>query len=360
MGVALLTVFSFRRQMYGKNLRPLGVARRPWLISRLSTVKQNSLDPFIFAVLAVSAYLLVGSMPLCASQASDATRCRVVDLMPPFWRFWDAAKDQPQSAQLLLFDEMVVKEHPEVYRESVLGVGSNEPGPRIADFLRGAPANIAAMRKLSDSLEGDLPLYLSDFQKAFPDFACQNPIYLLVSLGAFDGGVRAVNGYPALLFGVDVIARVHPQDELGALFDHELFHMYHRQITGMGGGRGDPLYRALWEEGLATYVSGVLNPGVSESAILGRPEDLAARAKPHLPQIARELVQNMDSTSPDLYQTFFLGDSARKDIPPRSGYCVGLLIARELGQGHSLQQLAKMNGESLRSTIRRMLQKMAH
>ncbi len=162
-----------------------------------------------------------------------------------------------------------------------------------------------------------------------------------------------MNDSPALLFGVDVIARIHPQDELGAFFDHELFHMYHRQITGMGGGRGDPLYRALWEEGLATYVSGVLNPRVSESAILGRPKDLAARAKPQLPQIARELLQNMDSTSPDLYQTCFLGNSARKDIPPRSGYYVGLLIARELGKSHNLQQLAEMNGESLRLTIRR-------
>jgi hypothetical protein len=128
----------------------------------------------------------------------------------------------------------------------------------------------------------------------------------------------------------------------------------------MAGGMGDPLYRALWEEGLATYVSGVMNPQVSESAILGRPEDLAARARPLLSQIARELLQNMDSTSPDLYQTFFLGNSVRKDIPPRSGYYAGLLIARELGQSYSLRQLAQMNGESLRSTMRRILQKMAH
>jgi hypothetical protein len=55
---------------------------------------------------------------------------------------------------------------------------------------------------------------------------------------------------------------------------------------------------------------------VSESAILGRPEDLAARAKPQLPQIARELLQNMDSAFPDLYQAFFLGNSVRQDIPP--------------------------------------------
>jgi hypothetical protein len=44
---------------------------------------------------------------------------------------------------------------------------------------------------------------------------------------------------------------------------------------------------------------------------------------------------------------------------PVASVVVGLLIARELGQSYSLQQLAEMNGESLRSTMRRMLQKMA-
>jgi hypothetical protein len=111
----LLTVFSLSNaKCMAKMLRPLRVGRRSWLLSRLSTVKQNSLGPFMFAVLVVSVCLLAASMPAWASQVSDGTRCRVVNLMPPFWRFWDAAKDQPQSAQLLLFDEMVVKEHPEV------------------------------------------------------------------------------------------------------------------------------------------------------------------------------------------------------------------------------------------------------
>jgi hypothetical protein len=312
------------------------------------------------AILAVSACLLVGAMPVCASEVSDTAPCRVVNLMPPFWKFWNTAKNQPLSAQLSLFNEMVVTKYPEIYQENVLRPGHDESDLRnqISDFLAEAPANIAAMRKISDSLETSLPLYLGGFQKAFPDFACKNPIYFLVSLGAFDGGVRTVSGQPALLFGVDVTARIHPPDELGALFDHELFHMYHRQITGVAGARGDPLYRTLWEEGLATYVSGALNPSVSESAILGRPEDLAERTQPLLPQIARELVQNMDSTSPSLYQAFFLLGSPRKDLPPRSGYYVGFLIVRELGQSCSLQQLAQMNGELLHATIRQMLQKM--
>jgi hypothetical protein len=327
----------------------------------MATVRQKTLHSLLFVVLVVSACLFAASKTARASDVSGVAPCRVVNLMPPFWRFWDAAKDQAQSAQLLLFDQMVVGEYPEVYREAVFSPGSAESDlrARIANFLRGAPANIAAMRKLSDGLQGALPLYLSGFHKAFPDFACQNSIYFLVSLGAFDGAVRTVRGEPALLFGVDVIARIHPQDELGAFFDHELFHMYHRQITGGSGGMGDPLYRALWEEGLATWVSGALNPQVSESAILGQPEDLAERAEPLLPQIARELLQNMDSTSPDLYAAFFLGNSARHDLPPRSGYYVGFLIARELAQNHSLQQLAQMNGESLHSTIRAMLQRMA-
>jgi hypothetical protein len=160
---------------------------------------------------------------------------------------------------------------------------------------------------------------------------------------------------------VDVIAAIHPRGELGAFFDHELFHAYHRQITGtMTAGMGAPLYLALWEEGLATYVSAVLNPKASESEILGRPKDLAQRACPLLPRVAREMLQNMDSTSAEVYESFLLGRSARKDIPPRSGYYLGLLVARQLGENRSLQELATLDGESLRATVRRVLEEIAN
>ena len=174
------------------------------------------------AVLAVSAYLFAVAMPVCASEVSEAAPCRVVNLMPQFWRFWDAAKNQPLSTQLSLFNDMVVTKYPEIYQESVLRPGHDESDlkTQIANFLAEAPAKIAAMRRLSDSLETGLPLYLGGFQKAFPDFACKNSIYFLVALGACSGSVRAVGGQPALLFGVDVIAVIHPPDELGALFVH--------------------------------------------------------------------------------------------------------------------------------------------
>ena len=167
-----------------------------------------------------------------------------------------------------------------------------------------------------------------------------------------------MNDSPALLFGVDVIARIHPHDELGALFDHELFHMYHRSNYGHGRRQGrSALPRALGRR-LATYVSGVLKSPSQrkrDSGSSGRP---GCARQAQLPQIARELLQKMDSASPDLYQAFFLGNSADRTYR-RSGYYVGLLIGRQLGQSHSLQQLAKMNGSRCVQRSVGSLQKMA-
>ena len=77
----------------------------------------------MFAVLAVSISLFAGTVPACASDVPNTAPCQIVNLMPPFWKFWDAAKNQPLSAQLSLFHEMVVNKYPEVYRENVLRPG---------------------------------------------------------------------------------------------------------------------------------------------------------------------------------------------------------------------------------------------
>jgi hypothetical protein len=286
-------------------------------------------------------------------------QCQVVDLLPEFWNFWARAKEQPPSSQVQLFREMLKKRHPDVYTEGVLSIGSgaSDLNAQVTQFLRTIGPTIPKIEALSRHLSTDVPTYLRSFQKTFPDFHCHDPVYFMVSFGAFDGATRFIGGRPALLFGVDVIAEVHDADDLGAFFDHELFHAYHRQIMpearmGMGG----PLFHALWEEGLATYVSQVLNTQVSERQILGRPKDLAQRVKPLLPKIAGELLQKMDDTSPAEYRTFFLGNNGREDIPPRSGYYVGLLVARELNKMLNLQEMAALQGEQLRDSIRKILQ----
>jgi hypothetical protein len=135
---------------------------------RLFIMKQDSRSWFTCALLVVIGCLFAGpAVPVYAVEISATSPCRVVNLMPQFWKFWDAAKDQPLSAQLSLFNEMVVRKYPEVYRESVLRPGHDDSDltTRIAGFLMGVPANIAAIRKLNDSLETDLPAYLGPFKR---------------------------------------------------------------------------------------------------------------------------------------------------------------------------------------------------
>jgi TorA maturation chaperone TorD len=82
------------------------------------------------------------------------------------------------------------------------------------------------------------------------------------------------------------------------------------------------------------------------------------RARATLPKLAGELRAKLDSKSPEDYQTFFLGNSQRKDLPARSGYYVGYLVARELGRTRSLPELARMQGRPLRDAIEVVLRQL--
>jgi hypothetical protein len=211
---------------------------------------------------------------------------------------------------------------------------------------------IAKMREISRNVEQELPRYIASFRKHFPDFRCDFPIYFIQSIGAFDGAGRSPGGKYALMFGVDVMARIHGPGAMEAFFHHELFHAYHPQVAK----ESNAFYWPLWAEGLATYVSARLNPKVEESKLLGRPLDLAQRTRPLLPEILPEIIANLDSTSPELNKKYFQGGPAEQNPPPRMGYYVGYLIAQELGERYSLRELARLQGPKLRDEIRRALQ----
>jgi uncharacterized protein YjaZ len=160
---------------------------------------------------------------------------------------------------------------------------------------------------------------------------------------------------------VDDIARVHgPDADLGAFFDHELFHVYepHREVPLPVAEGSHPLFLSLWEEGLATYVSKVLNPQAPQKEIFGLPEDMPQRAQTMLPRLAQEIREKLDSESRDDYRDFFLGNTPRKDIPPRSGYYIGYLVVEKLARGRSVQELARLGGPQLRTLIEQALREL--
>jgi hypothetical protein len=303
--------------------------------------------------------LLLFSLPVFATPKPTYT---VKDLTPTFWRFWDEARDKPEAEQLRLLRERVVATHPDVYTAGVLNLDTTRPldealAQRWPRYLSFAGAHLDTARALSASLKRDMPRYEARFRRTFPDLAYTGEVYFLASLGAFDGGTREVKGRTALLFGVDVIARIYGEKaSLESFFDHELFHIYHQQFP-------DPelegtLARALWKEGLAIYVAWTLSPEAPESVIFGLPADMPERARAALPRLAGELRARLDSKSPEDYRNFFLANPQREDLPGRSGYYVGYLVARELGRTRSPFELARLHGQPLREAIEGVLRQL--
>ena len=302
-------------------------------------------------VVAVAAFVF---MSLAAAQPPRAVE--TIDLMPLYWQFWERAHALPVADQIPLFREMVVERRPDVYNAAVMNVpGGQAFVEALPDIYPKATAwtspHVDVMRRLSNEIATTLPQQEAAFKREFPDFAYDGRIYFMYALGAFDGAVRTVDGRPALLFGLDVIAAIHGSGaSVAPLFHHELFHVYHGPLIG-STGRGLPLYLSLWAEGLATLVSHRLNPSASDAAIFGLPPNTPQRAREDLPRLAGLLRAKLDSTSPDDYDAFFIGNAPDADIPKRCGYYVGYLVAARIQQGRPLRELARLKGPQLRHAI---------
>ncbi len=276
--------------------------------------------------------------------------------MSAFWEFWDGAAGRDRDDQAALFRTTVVERYPELYTAKVL-LGDERPlEPTLTNaincFLDEAPARVGVMRRLAERLPLELATHARRFLSTFPDFRYEGAVYLLVSLRSFDGAIRTVGGAPSLLFGIDEIARVHGEDaRLTVLFDHELFHIYHAGVFPDWDLEPSPLWHKLWAEGLATHVSATLNPDTPAAAVLGQPPDLEERSRPMVAALARELRAKLDSVEQRDYADFFYGGIERTDIPARSGYYVGLLVARSLAAGVALSGAARWGGGDLRRRI---------
>jgi hypothetical protein len=281
------------------------------------------------------------SLALLAPQPPSP--CATTDLMPAFWKFWDAARGRPVAEQATLFQERVMKANAAVYEGAFHGVPTAVP-QLLADSFEKVPELEPRMRELSGRLSTELPRQIARFRDAFPRFRCGTAVYFLYSAGAFDGATRDVSGEESLMFGIDVIARL--DEQLSPLVIHELFHVYHAERVPRAP---EAFYWQMWEEGLASYVSRRLNPDVPESRICCLPEAGpidAVRSK-----VASGALERLDSDKPEDYRRYFLGGKEEIDIPHRSGYLLGYRIAAEAGRTRSLEDLAQLQPAEVRRLI---------
>jgi Predicted Zn-dependent protease (DUF2268) len=306
--------------------------------------------------------LLFGVLCL-AVFAAPASACHIIDATEAFWPLAGRTATMTPAAQVAAFRSEVVAKFPELYTDTVLGRENVRALDKLAlKWLAATRKNGLAGRKLERDLVRSLPVLLARFQKTFPDFRCDFPIYLMASLGSLDGAGRMVAGHPALVLGIDTMAEFEAPKELPVVIAHELFHRYNFQAAGFSDDPGDrqAIWRTLWAEGLATYASGQLNPQASLGEVLISP-DLAARGPTLIGRLAAALRDN-DAPDPPLYAEYFEGGSAKAraaGIPQRSGYYVGYRVVQLLAKRHSLFRLAHLKGPALHREIDRALEDLA-
>lgn len=208
------------------------------------------------------------------------------------------------------------------------------------------------MRKISKTTPAGVRQALARFLHAFPNFdGSKITVAFMPSLRNFAGqSGKLKNGERAILFGLDrlaVYAGKHPNLST-IVFIHELFHAYHGQVNPAVFDN-DKLYATLWIEGLATYVSQRLNPGTTEAAVLGV-HQVASASPEQVREAARRFLSKFSSTSKAAKKKFFTIEY-KGNMPPLMGYLLGYRVSRQLGQKYSLQQLAHLGGNQLKTLI---------
>jgi len=304
----------------------------------------------------------IAMLALFSYAQKTVAQCRIVDRMPEYWNLVSESGSQSPPQQVASFRRALDLAHTNLYSKTGLGFETDEQlDHAILKALGEARQNRQVAEGMSTKVRSTFASELVHFKKMFPDFQCNFEIYLVPSLGSLDGAGRVVDGQPALVFGVDSIASEFSAEplQLPIFIDHELFHRYHSQVSGFSDDKGQQeiLWRGLWAEGLATYVSMVLNPPSSLQDALFLPRDLVSRASPIRSVLAKQLAARLDLADPDVFRQYFSYHAKDVDgVPPRSGYYIGALAAQQLAQHNTLQQLAHLQSEALRKNLAETLE----
>lgn len=269
--------------------------------------------------------------------------CRVVNLMPMFWKVVAETSSATTEEQVKRFRAEMVKPNSDLYAATGFGfMSDSELDMAIPLAIADARSHENSMRSMTAQIASRLPAVVAEFQRYFPDFRCSFPVYLAPSLGKLDGAGRMIDHEPALVIGIDQAAAEYTPPTLPVFLTHELFHRYHHQAAGFSDDEGDraPIWRALWAEGLATYVSMKLNPGVTLQDALILPKDLIEQARPRLPELIADILPQLDQHGHAVFAEFFEYHRVRSAIPSRVGYYLGALIAQRLNSDLTLFDLA--------------------
>ncbi|MBV9999462.1 MAG: hypothetical protein JO015_10150 [Verrucomicrobia bacterium] len=243
------------------------------------------------------------------------------------------------------------QERPDIYGHSALFLMD---APSLSRYLAELAPYLPAMRTLEGRCLDQEPKITEALRRLFPDFdPSRVRVSLMLSLFRFDAKIP--HDQPNQLWlGLDGIAKLHgPNGRLGVLLAHENFHLYHFQVNPQPHrGESVPLYRQVWQEGLACYISHLLNPGASMADVLLDP-DLAANGPRYVSTVARAMLNDLEADDDAVTARYLSYHRAMGALPPRMGYLIGYDVAAACAARTPLSELVRLRGNGLRRIVQR-------
>src|SRR6478736_4091050 len=157
-------------------------------------------------LLAVSLTLLLAIGT--AAKEANPEGAPYIDLTADFSRFFDETTGMEEAARVALFRKKMDSLLPGFYAPR-FGATTGEYDTRVANALKKFPERRAKYEQAQRDFPAAFDAGIRHFREVFPGFTPNVPVYLLHSLGEMDGGTRELGGKVYLIFGADVIGRIH-------------------------------------------------------------------------------------------------------------------------------------------------------
>lgn len=271
---------------------------------------------------------------------------KVTYLTDDFLNYYALSKDTPAEQKISNFKTEVYDKAPLIYENlynDIKWIGQT-PEDRLLRFVDEFKSIEINFKELSGKLKVQFESSLAEFQKSFPDFKTDFEVCILHSLGIRAGGPVEIQDKTVLMFGVDQMAKYFKFQNFSPFFQHELAHIYHSQhFTPVNNEKysKDAFYNFLWREGLAVYISSVLNPDAREIEVF-MVDSLPQKTNGVFRIIASDLVEKLYSTDQKLIEKYFWTSSKDTVIPKTAGYFLGYYLVKEIAKDYSLIELVSL------------------
>jgi len=284
---------------------------------------------------------------------AEGSILKTVDLYPSFLR---CLRETDKQERAKLFYASVLQPYPEIYGRPE--TFKTDPAT-VSKYLDEVRAYLPSIRKIHERLIDEAESIVQSFCMHFSDFdRSRVKVYFMLSLFHFDGKIPHDNPR-ALFLALDGLAKFHGAHvNLGVMLSHELFHLYHFQVNPLPVSMDEvPLYREIWQEGLATYASHSLNSDATLADVLLDPQ-LASDGPKFVPTVARALLTQLEATDDETTARYFFYWRGSK-TPSRMGYLIGYDIVAHLTATRSLKDLSRLRGARLLHLIREEVRALA-